>query len=267
VNLLVFSDLDGTLLDHDTYAFDAAGPALARLRELRVPLVLATSKTRAEVEPVRAQLCNDDPFIVENGGGIFFRGDRSAPDLQGVERRGDYWCVRCGVDYRTVRAFITEVAARFGAGGFGDMTDEQVAYRTGLPLDAARRARRREFTEPFVLEDEGVLPDLARAAADAGLALTRGGRFHHLIGAAQDKGKAVRLVIDALAGGERVRSIGLGDGDNDRPMLAAVDVAVVVPRPDGTCLRLPDIDARYAPLPGSRGWNAAVLSLIDDLDR
>lgn len=50
--MVVFSDLDGALLDHETYEFDAARPALDRLRRDGVPLVLCTSKTRAEVEPI-----------------------------------------------------------------------------------------------------------------------------------------------------------------------------------------------------------------------
>lgn len=270
MKLLVFSDLDGTLLDHATYAFDAARPALDRLQGLRVPLVLASSKTRAEVEELRARLGNEDPFIVENGGGIFFPGDSfvddsEAPDSRGAERTDGYWRLTCGVDYPTIRVFMERVARKLGAVGFGDLTDEEVAGRTGLPIDAARRARRREFSEPFVLEDEARLPELARAAAAEGLALTRGGRFHHLVGAAQDKGAAVRLVIDVLAGGDVVRTIGLGDSDNDRPLLAVVDTPVIVPRPDGSFLEPAGIEALRARWPGSRGWNDAVMELLDEL--
>jgi mannosyl-3-phosphoglycerate phosphatase len=71
--LLVFSDLDGTLLDHDTYSFETARPALAELKERGIPLVLATSKTRAETESVRSALGNRHPFVVENGGAVYTR--------------------------------------------------------------------------------------------------------------------------------------------------------------------------------------------------
>ncbi|MFQ5696467.1 MAG: mannosyl-3-phosphoglycerate phosphatase, partial [Terriglobia bacterium] len=47
--LIVFTDLDATLLDHQTYSWAAAEPALRRLRLLGIPLVFCTSKTRAEV--------------------------------------------------------------------------------------------------------------------------------------------------------------------------------------------------------------------------
>ena len=83
--LLVVSDLDGTLLDHTTYAFDAARAALERLRDARVPLVLCTSKTRAEVEPIRAALRNAHPFIVENGGGVFVPLGYFPFDIEGAK--------------------------------------------------------------------------------------------------------------------------------------------------------------------------------------
>ena len=47
--LIVFTDLDGTLLDHDDYSFEAARPALAKLETLNIPVILTTSKTATEV--------------------------------------------------------------------------------------------------------------------------------------------------------------------------------------------------------------------------
>ncbi|MCG7852909.1 MAG: HAD hydrolase family protein, partial [Methanosarcinaceae archaeon] len=47
---VVFTDLDGTLIDHDTYSYKAARPALAALKKQGIPLIFCTSKTRAEIE-------------------------------------------------------------------------------------------------------------------------------------------------------------------------------------------------------------------------
>src|SRR5207253_11339070 len=68
LRVVLFTDLDGTLLDAATYRYDAARPALDRLRECRIPLIICTSKTRAEVDYLRRELDNRDPFIVENAG-------------------------------------------------------------------------------------------------------------------------------------------------------------------------------------------------------
>jgi predicted mannosyl-3-phosphoglycerate phosphatase (HAD superfamily) len=62
---VIFTDLDGTLLDHDTYAWGAAEPGVHFLNDHGVPLVLVTSKTRAEVEHWRRVLRNDHPFAIE----------------------------------------------------------------------------------------------------------------------------------------------------------------------------------------------------------
>jgi mannosyl-3-phosphoglycerate phosphatase len=69
--LIVFSDLDGTLLDHATYSWQAAVPALEALKERGIPLILASSKTSAEIAELRAETgFADCPAIVENGAGL-----------------------------------------------------------------------------------------------------------------------------------------------------------------------------------------------------
>src|SRR5215831_9783180 len=155
--LLVLSDLDGTLLDHTTYAFDAARAALERLRDARVPLVLCTSKTRAEVEPIRAALGNAHPFIVENGGGVYVPTDYFPFEIEGTERRGDCIVIPLGDPYAELTRALARASRASGVEvrGFGDMTDDEVAAETGLTLAEARLARQREFDEPFmVLEPE-----------------------------------------------------------------------------------------------------------------
>lgn len=72
--LVIFTDLDGSLLDTETYRFDAARATLEELTACQVPMVLCASKTRAEVEPLRQELGNTDPFIIENGVVSIFLG-------------------------------------------------------------------------------------------------------------------------------------------------------------------------------------------------
>lgn len=262
MSYLVFSDLDASLLDEGTYSFEGAKPALELLRRLDVPLVPVTSKTRSEVEELRPRLGNDDPFVVENGGCIYFPASGAAPP-EGARLQGDYYRLQLGADYARIRAFVRQVSGELGLRGFGDMTDDEVARRTGLGRRAAHRARQREFSEPFVIEDEANLPELAAIAEGSGFALTRGGRFHQLVGAGQDKVEAVRIVARALApAGHGAQTIGLGDSVNDLHMLEAVDIAVVIPRPDGSRLELSRRDAIFAPQPGSKGWNEAVMEIV-----
>jgi len=122
-------------------------------------------------------------------------------------------------------------------------------------------------TDPTLPGCTAVLPLLEGKAARAGLQVVRGGRFHHLIGAGQDKGRAVRLLreISSVRDGRQIRTIGLGDSENDLPMLAAVDIPVLIPRLDGSSpdIQLPGLVRAVEP--GSRGWNEAVERLLDEL--
>ena len=69
---VIFTDLDGTLLDRAGYSYAPAVPALERLRRNKIPLVFCSAKTRAEQEVYRKEIEIYDPFIVENGGAHFY---------------------------------------------------------------------------------------------------------------------------------------------------------------------------------------------------
>ncbi len=270
--VLVFTDLDGSLLDATTYAFEAAQEALETLRVREVPLILVSSKTRAEMEPLRFELANLHPFVVENGAATYLPKDLFEDPVPYALFRDPYLVIEQGTTYAMVRSGLKEIAQAIGhpLRGFGDMSTEEIAERTGLSEREAVLAKQREYDEPFLVEDSDELVERIEREADAkGLRVTRGGRFCHLSGRV-DKGDACRQVIECYrrqwkaAGGELI-TIGLGDGPNDLSMLAVVDRPVVIPRPDGSinpALQSPVF--RAAPAPGPTGWNRAVLELIGE---
>ena len=195
MRMVVFSDLDGTLLDHETYAFDAARPALDRMDRDAVPLVLCSSKTRAEMETIRTRLDNEHPFISENGGALFIPAGYFPFEVEGAEPRGEYLVVGIGDPYRDVVAALSRASRASGVRvrGFSEMTDVEVASATGLTTDQARLARQREFDEPFEILDAARAPILRAEVERQGKRWTEGGRFHHITGR-NDKGAAVRLL-------------------------------------------------------------------------
>lgn len=271
---VVVTDLDGCLLDETTYSYEAAEEALAVLSARSIPLVLCSSKTRSELETLARTLGTGAPFIVENGGAVI------VPDAAGLDlpssyvRDGDARVRVLGAPVSALRVALAELGRRYGIElrGFSDMSAEEVASLTGLPVAAAARAREREYDEPFVIVGGGALPAAAYAdAEDRGLRLTRGGRFFHLMGPT-DKGRAVRELAAVLDGGRPIHTIVLGDSPNDASMLAEASEAIIVPRPSGVAdatLRAAVQWARIAPSPGPAGWNAAVLAALagSDTDR
>jgi mannosyl-3-phosphoglycerate phosphatase len=258
----VVTDLDGCLLDAASYSWEAARPALDALRTRGMPLVLCSSKTRAEMAPLHAELGLDAPYVFENGGGIVI--PPGAPWSRLVRKGARPLLVRLGVPLRDLAYALVEIARDAGVRlrGFSRLSTREVSDLTGLPEAKAALAKKREHGEPFVLEagDEAAL---RRAAERRGLRITRGGRFYHLTGA-HDKGKAVRQVLRLLA---PARSIGLGDAENDLSLLRAVDLPILVPRPDGAvdaALAAAFPEAARAPAPGPEGWSRAVLRALGE---
>jgi mannosyl-3-phosphoglycerate phosphatase len=254
--LLVATDLDGCLLDEESYSHDAAREALRALDAAGVPLVLCSSKTRAEIEELQGRLGRRDPFVVENGGAVVIPVGSDAAEV-----------VVLGASRDVLLASLREIAVETGAGirGFSDLSTGELQRLTGLGGADLERARRREYDEPFLLEDGARRDDVAHAAARRGLRVTSGGRFHHLTGPT-DKGAALRVLLGRYAAhGRSFECVALGDSANDREMLLAADRPIVVPRPGG---RLDEALARAlpgaerAPFPGPEGWNAAVLAVL-----
>lgn len=272
IDTIFFTDLDGTLQDHDSYSWAPAEPALDEIARRRLPLVLVSSKTRAEIEALRRKLGNGHPFVSENGGGIFFPRGYFPKKVEGaVSASHQYLCVPLARPYAEVTALLDAIAAETGASvvGFRHMSAREVAQNTGLSAREAEWARQREFDEPFFFTGDGeTQARFLSAARERGLTITRGDRFWHAF-AGSDKGRAVerlmRLYRAALPGSRRVRSVALGDSLNDLPMLQAASVAVIIPKPGGAhdealAEALPR--AIRAPAPGPQGWNATVLQLL-----
>lgn len=152
--IIVFTDLDGTLLD-ESYSFAAAWPAMRKMAESAIPLILCSSKTRKEIEHYRHKLGNAHPFISENGGGIFIP-EGYFPDetvLEGFSPIVDngYQVIRLGTPYSELRKNIVELRAEgFPITGFGDLSMDELVKQTGLPLDEALLCKERDFDEPFL---------------------------------------------------------------------------------------------------------------------
>jgi mannosyl-3-phosphoglycerate phosphatase len=251
MSLAIFTDLDGTLLDKESYSWAAARPALELCRQRGVPVIAVTSKTMAETRTLVADIGLERRFIFENGGGIHLEAGR----YQGL-----------GMPYGQLRRHFRFLATRVALQGFGDLSVAEVARLTGLSLPAAAQARERLFSEPF-LYPGSELDELRRQAAARGLQVLEGGRFYHLLAAGQSKGRALEELCRRLRRetGEPLVTIALGDSPNDFSLLAAVDYPVLIRQPDGRAAACPLANLRVPSAPGPAGWSQAVTELLHEL--
>jgi mannosyl-3-phosphoglycerate phosphatase len=269
--LVIVTDVDGCLVDHNTYSYEAAADALEVLRRKSVPLILCSSKTCAELEVLQHDLGLEQPFICENGGALHVPRDYFPFEIPGACRRDHHDVAVFGRPYADIVNTLREVAAAVGTRvvGFSEMSAEQVAADCGLPLPVARLAKLREYDEPFRVIDArpGGRERLHLALRQAGLTVATGGRYDHVSGDA-DKG----IATDCLRGLYRrlfgdLLTVGLGDGLNDVPLLRAVDVPVVVRSPASATSvvvhgQVPH--ARVTTAVGPAGWQQAVLEIVEE---
>jgi len=268
-SLVVFTDLDGTLLEHDTYSYIPATEALGLLERRRIPLILCSSKTRAEIELLRLDLRLPHPFISENGGAVFLPRGYFPFELNDTRQIEGYEVIEFGVPYRQLVGTLHRVANQLGIQvvGFSDMSIEEVARDCNLPVLEARLAKLREYDEPFRLLDSNpaVQSRLFKALHSAGLRCTRGGRYHHATGVA-DKGLAIRKLRSLyVQEWGKVVTVGLGDSLNDLALLQEVDIPIIIRNPAAgaaTRLRRRVPAARLSKAPGPHGWNEAILEVV-----
>ena len=255
-NPIVFSDLDGTLLDHETYEYEAAAPALEQLKIRKIPLILASSKTAAELIPLRHRMGFDHcDAIVENGAGILPAGEMTGGDDSHLDNI-----------FAILDAAPPAMRGHFA--GFSQWSVDEVSARTGLAADQARAAKQRQFSEVGQWSgSNNQWAEFQDYLTGQGLSVHRGGRFISLSFSA---GKAARM--QAIAEEHRRINgsafvVALGDAPNDIAMLEAADLGIIIPNPGHQGIAALDGEVTgsiiRADRPAPIGWNTAILELIE----
>ncbi len=254
-----FTDLDGTLLDHETYDWSPAEPALERLRQHNIPLILASSKTAAEIAPLRVALgFSHCPAIVENGSGVL------APNEGRPNANRTYYRL-----ISELNALPVDLRAHFR--GFADLSVDEIRKVTGLSEAEAELARMRDFSEPGNWRgNETEMQEFLSLLAQRGISTRMGGRFLTLSFGADKADRLVEIMTGMRAHSAKPReAIALGDAPNDIGMLEVADYGIIIPNPAHAALpHLKGEDTGRiwrAKSAGPSGWNESILKITADL--
>lgn len=257
--LLLFSDLDGTLLDHNSYDWSPAKPALERLAAANIPVVLNSSKTAGEIRAVREQLGNTAPFIVENGAAVIVPTNCFGAGPEQVQS--------FGASRDEVLALLKECRAEgFQFRSFADMSPAELAGHANLSESEAELAKDRAGTEPLLWQgDQDSLARFREKLSEHDCRLVQGGRFLHAMGTF-DKADGVRFLLGKYREHfeqDRLIAIALGDSPNDQHMLEEADIAVIVRGVHSQSVSLPSQSRAIRSIKaGPAGWNECVLNLL-----
>lgn len=266
--IVVFTDPDGTLLEHHMHPCVQAVEGVEFLADHSVPIVLCSSRTRAELELIQQAFHFRHPFISENGGAVYlprgyFSSSSSPATMSG------YDVIAFGRPHHQVVETLLRTAETLGieVRDFNGMSVQEVASECGLALADARLAQLREYGEPFriLASDLAVHSRLFNGLRRAGLRCVNGGRFHHV-----SSGADVRRSVRTLTSLYRQQSgdvltVGISAGITDPSFLREVDVPIVVQNTDvDTALVLRKVPmARVTSTAGSLGWAEAILSVVE----
>lgn len=264
--IAIFTDLDGTLLEHDSYSFTPAIPCLDIIRQQDIPLIFTSSKTAIEIEELCTQIDLYHPYIAENGGllstpGNYFSNDTTS---RAYEKK------LTGVSRKDIDAVLKNLFRHYKFKSFTQMTYSEIMQLTGLNEKQACHANTRECSEPICWQDTNKqLEAFSRHLEDRNLQLLEGGRFHHVMGN-HDKATAMSLLLKKYQEhcNKSIISIALGDSPNDFKMLEAADYGVVIPNPDAPNQHLAHrAHLIHANSPGPQGWNDTLIELLKELNQ
>lgn len=271
--LLIYSDMDGSLLNHNNYDFSAAMSALDLVGERGIPVIPCTSKTAAELMALRRRLENHSPFIIENGAAVYIPLGTFSAQPEGTVRQGRFWVKSFSQGRDHWLALVEQAKSRFGDcfTHFNQMTIDDIVEVTGLDKQSAQEASERQYGEPVLwLGSDEDKAEFIALLQQQGAEILEGGRFLHVSGET-DKAKAMHWLTAIYQShcleGLTLKTLAVGDSDNDIAMLEAADVALIIRSPVHevpTLQRTRDcyISDDIAPL----GWKQGVEMILKKLD-
>jgi mannosyl-3-phosphoglycerate phosphatase len=236
---VVFTDIDGTLIDIYSGRFDGSDLLVKKFSSMGIPVILCSAKTRSEQEYIRNILGLSDPFIVENGGAVVIPdGYFDDFELEAGIRINGYSIIEIGGHSNEIRELLVRIRKdlQIDFKGTTDMTLDEISKKVQIPLSFAKRMSKREYGETILEIEPSDLDRLAKICRSKGLKVIHGGRFIDIT-QGNDKGKATRVLIDLFKRKyhhRRTFFIGLGDSENDLPMLKLMDIPVLVQKANGT---------------------------------
>ena len=242
---LIFSDLDGTLLDHNNYTFDQALPALNWIKKKNIPLILASSKTYEEMLHLQSELMIDHPFIFENGSGIHFKKK----------------IIQFGFNLSLIHDKINSLNKEFNFNFYSKLNVEEVIKLTGLSRQLAKASQNRLFSDPIIwLDREDKQYEFINIVSELGFNVIKGGRFlticsHH------DKSNALKWIKNEYEKQHEKSflTIGLGDGENDIKMIEASDIKILIKNNND---HLKQANWIFSKQTGPKGWNDELLKVL-----
>jgi D-glycerate 3-kinase len=262
-DLVIFTDMDGSLLDHYDYNHQAADLLLKQLDDNNIPVIPNTSKTFAELLVIRKSLNNHHPFIAENGAAVFIPIGYFAEQPADTRQAGEFWLKEFVESCEYWQSLLADLPEKFNDcyTSFAQSSIDDIMSMTGLNRESAICSSQRAYGEPLAWSgSEKDKLEFISLLNKRGATILQGGRFMHISGGC-DKGQALQWLLEQYQhhAEKRLTSIAIGDSQNDIQMLEKADIALLIRSPVHDLPTLErDNNLYISKTTGPEGWNEGV---------
>ena len=247
--ILIFTDLDGSLLDRDTFKFDEIKDYIRQLISKGIFIIPNTSKTEKEILEFNSDLGSSLPFISENGSSINGLNllNKDLPQELILSREKE---ILLEIFKKTVSPNLQNKCK-----WLSEMDTRNQSLILGLEHKKLKMALDRKFTLPFIFNgNKNQKKELSKIIKNKGLFLQEGGRVIHLTDRV-NKAKALKVFVRFYKkNNKNVKTIAVGDNYNDLDMLKTSDFPCLVFNDKFTLDEIPINNLIITNKPSPEGW-------------
>ena len=221
--ILIFTDLDGSILHRDTFKFDQIKDYIKKLINLGIHIIPNSSKTESEIIEFNNDLGENLAYISENGSVINNLNllNSNFPNKIILSRERE----------ELVKIFKNNVSENLQSKCkfISSLNKKDQINILGLSEIKLKNALKRKYTEPFLFDgSKNEKKDLAKILKENSLTIQEGGRVINLCDNV-NKVKSMNRILKIYKKIERnIKVIAVGDNYNDLDMLKNSDLPCLV---------------------------------------
>lgn len=260
----IFSDLDGTFLNHKNYNYGNLKKYVSLLNA-NCKIIFNSSKTYEEILYLNRLLKVFNPFIVENGACIFFPetyfGNKKV-DKKFFRHKNHLGYQLTKFNSEKIIDTFSKLRSKYKFYFYNELSTKNISSLTNLSQENAKKSKDRLFTNPVYWKDKdekikNFVVDIKEI--DKNIQVLRGGRFLHILDN-YNKGKAIKKFLELHdLNNHLFKTISLGDSENDISMLEITDYSCIIKNNKGKKLYLKKQNNKYySKLKAPAGWQESL---------
>ena len=259
--IIIFTDLDGSLLDKDTFEFHEIKDYFRDLVSKGIKIIPNSSKTKAELSNFNKQYNLNLSFIAENGSSIHGLNliHENLPNNIFLSRTVDEI-------YKIYNQNVTDNLKEKVTFILNLKSNEQQEI-FGLSLEKMSLAIKRDHSIPIQFNGtESEKKEFIKIMKNSGLTIQTGGRIMNVcdnVNKSVAMSEAIRLMTKELD--NEIITIGVGDNENDIEMIKMTDYPCLVKNEnfDSSLINIDNLIKSDEPSPN--GWSDVIKTALQKI--